>query len=102
LEDTDILQHLLEIESQASTLVNDAQMEADRRVKEAEEQNRQAYDAGYQKLITELEAEYRKEQDAVKVEYDKALDEYRQSLAGMSMDANGFSALAFSLLLGEK
>jgi len=102
LEDTDILQHLLEIEGQAASLVNDAQAEADRRIKEAEEQNRQAYDATYQKNIAVLEADYQKEQDAVKAEYDKALDEYRQSLAGMSRNNDGFSALAYSLLLGQK
>jgi len=102
LEDKDILQHLLEIEGQAAALVNDAQAEADRRIKEAEEQNRQAYDSEYQKYIAALEADYQKEQDAVKAEYDKSLDEYRQGLTGMSRDNGAFSALAFSLLLGEK
>jgi len=102
MEDKDILQHLLEIEGSAAALVDDAQAEADRRIKEAEEQNRLAYDGEYQKLIAELETEYKKELDAARAEYDKSLDEYRQSLDTMPRDNNAFSALAYSLLLGEE
>jgi vacuolar-type H+-ATPase subunit H len=102
MEDKDILQHLLEIEGKAASLVNDAQAEADRRVKEAEEQNRLAYDGAYQKLTAELETEYQGVLSSTKADYDKSLDEYRQSLEAMPRDNNGFSALAFSLLLGEE
>jgi vacuolar-type H+-ATPase subunit H len=102
MEDKDILQHLLEIEGEAAVLVNDAQAEADKRIKEAEEQNRLAYDGEYQNLIAELETEYKKELNAARTEYDKFLDEYRQSLDAMPRDNGAFSALIFSLLLGEE
>jgi vacuolar-type H+-ATPase subunit H len=102
MEDKDILQHLLEIEGKAAALVNDAQAEADKRIKEVEEQNRLAYDGEYQKLMAELETEYKKELKAARAEYDKSLDEYRQNLGAMPRDNSAFSALAFSLLLGEE
>jgi vacuolar-type H+-ATPase subunit H len=102
MEDTDILQHLLEIEGQAATLVDDAQAEADRRIKEAEEQNRIAYDKAYQQLIAELDTDYQKTADAVQAEYNLILDEYRKSLNSMPMRKEEFSALAYSLLVEGK
>ena len=102
MEDTDILQHLLEVENQAAALVDDAQAEADRRIKEAEEQNRLAYDEAYQKLTADLEAEHQKSVEAAKTEYDRSLDEYRRSLDTMPREEGAFSALAFSLLVKEK
>jgi vacuolar-type H+-ATPase subunit H len=102
MEDKNILQHLLEVEGKAASLVNDAQEEADRRIKEAEEQNRLVFDGEYQKLTAELETECQKELDKTKAEYDKSLDEHRESLDAMPRDNNAFSAMAFSLLLGEE
>jgi len=102
MEDVNILRHLLEIEGQAAVLVSDAQAEADRRVKEAEEQCRQAYDTEYQKYAAELEAQYRREQDTVKAEYGKALDQYRLGLEDMPRDKDAFSAYVFSQFLDEK
>ena len=101
MDDSDILQHLLKIEGQAATLVDDAQAEADRRVKEAEEQNRLAFDRAYHTLTAELEAAYQKTADAVNGDYNKLLSEFRASLDCMSKQEKNFSALAFSMLVGE-
>jgi regulator of protease activity HflC (stomatin/prohibitin superfamily) len=101
MEERDVLRHLLEIEGQAAVLVDDAQAEADRRVKEAEEQNHLAYDGEYQKIVAELEAVYQKEVETAKAEYNKSLDEYRMSLDAMPRDGGGFSGLAFSLLVKD-
>ena len=102
MEDSDILKHLLEIEGQAATLVDDAQAEADRRIKEAEEKNRLAFDEAYQKIMTELETEYQESQETVKIEYNKYLDEYRVSLDCMPKNNDGFNALVYSLLVDKK
>jgi vacuolar-type H+-ATPase subunit H len=102
MDDSDLLQHLLEIETQASVLVDDAQAEADRRIKSAEEQNRLSYDKQYQTLVKQLEEEYREQLARVKDEYHRSLEEYRCSLDAMPFNGAGFSALASSLLLGEK
>ena len=102
MEDSDILQHLLEIEEQAATLVDDAQAEAVRRLKEAEEQNRLIFDEAYRKLMAELEAKYQKSFDFAKTEYSKLLDEFRENLNRISKNNVGFSALAFSLLTEKK
>lgn len=102
MDDPDILQHLLEIENQAAVLVDDAQAEADRRIKNAEEQNRLVFDTAYRELTGALEAEYQKTADSVKSGYDIQLNEYRQSLDSMPKQNERFSALVFSLLMEEK
>ena len=102
MEDTDVLHHLLGIEEQAAALVDNAQAEADRRVKEAEEKNRLAYDGAYRELMAVLESEHQKNAATAKTEYEQALDEYRRSLDQMPRNNDGFSALAFSLLVNEK
>jgi len=93
---------LLEIEAQASTLVDDAQAEADRRIKESEEANRARYDESYKKLIEELEADYKTKLAAVRTAYQADLDGYRAGLDAMKADTGAFNALASSLLLGRK
>ncbi|MDR0599303.1 MAG: hypothetical protein LBG84_04380 [Treponema sp.] len=98
MEDTALLQHLLEIESQAVVLVDEAQAEADRRVREAEEKNRAFYDEQYQALIKELEADYEKQLEAVKAEYEATLTGCRRGLDDLSVNQEAFSALAASLL----
>ena len=102
MDDNNILQHLLEIEDQAATLIDDAQAAADRRIKEAEDQNRVAYDEAYQQLSAELETEYQKAIEAVKKQYDQRLDEYTEELRGIPRQDEKFSALAFSLLVEEE
>jgi vacuolar-type H+-ATPase subunit H len=102
MDDSDVLQHLLEIEAQASALVDDAQAEADRRIKTAEEQNRGSYDTRYQSLIQELEEAHRSQLETVKADYAHSLEDYRRSLDSMPVNGAAFSALASSLLFGER
>jgi vacuolar-type H+-ATPase subunit H len=102
MENTDVLQHLLEIESRASVLVDDAQAEADKRIRAAEEQGRLAYDRQYQDLVQKLEAEYTVQVQAIRAEYRQSLEEYRKSLDFMPLDQDAFSALALRFLTGGK
>lgn len=97
----DVLRHLLDIEDRAAGLVDDAQAEADRRLKECEEAGRARYDEGYRLLAEKLDAEYRERMAAVRVEYGKGLEEYRAGLSAMPLMGKDFSTLAFKLLFGE-
>jgi vacuolar-type H+-ATPase subunit H len=102
MDDQDVLRHLLEIEAQASALVDDAQAEADRRIKECEEQNRARYEESYKKVIEELEIDYKTKTAEVKSAYQKELDGYRASLESIKVDEAAFNSLAANFLLGEK
>lgn len=100
MEDSDILRHLLDIEARAAALVDEAQAEADRRIRAGEEENRLFYEEQYQNLAEELDADYRAAMEAARAEYRRSLDEYRAGLDALALDHGAFEALAFSLLLG--
>jgi F0F1-type ATP synthase membrane subunit b/b' len=102
MDEEGVLRHLLEVEAKASTLVDDAQAEADRRIAENERQNRSRYDERYSQEAAELDAAYEKEIAAVKLEYQRQLDEYRESLGAMPVYTDAFSGLVESLFSRER
>ena len=98
MDDHEVLQHLLNLESKAAGLVNDAQAEADRRVSEGEKQNRAHYDEVYSVEAAELEASYAQNIARVKKDYSTQLQEYQESLKSIPLDRAAFSSLAEKLL----
>lgn len=93
MDEQDVLQHLLEVESRALTLVTDAQAEADRRVTEAENRNRTLYEEKYGAETAALDERYEKELALVKQDYARQLEEYRLSLEAMPVDKIAFCKL---------
>jgi vacuolar-type H+-ATPase subunit H len=98
----DVLRHLLAIENQAAVLVDDAQTEADKRIKAAEERNRERCEEEYRRRVERLEADYREKIGVVKAEYQAKLDAYRKKLDDTILHAADFSCLAEKLLFGDK
>jgi hypothetical protein len=93
MDEQDVLQHLLEVESRALSLVTDAQAEADRRVTEAENRNRALYEEKYGAETVALDEHYEKELALVKQDYALQLEEYCQSLEAMPVDKTAFCQL---------
>lgn len=87
------LDHLLQIESKAAALVNDAQEEADKRIKTSEEKNRLSYEERYRVEIQMLEASLQKNIDKVKKQYKEALDDYQNEISKVDVNIERFSAL---------
>jgi F0F1-type ATP synthase membrane subunit b/b' len=100
--ETDVLRHLLDVEAQASGLVDEAQAEADRRVSECEKENRARYDEQYGLLAAKLNREYEAAALAVKEDYTRQLEAYSSSLAAMPVNGDAFSALAERLFFGDR
>jgi hypothetical protein len=93
-----LLEHLLKIEAEAASLVDEAQAEVDRRAGEAERQNRARYEEQYGRETAALEEAYHREIEGVKAYYKEELDAYRQSLDRIKMDKGRFSALMTAFL----
>jgi vacuolar-type H+-ATPase subunit H len=96
--DLNILAHLLKIEADAAAMVDDAQAEADRRVAEAEKQNRALYDGEYGRQAGELDRAFTEELSRIRADYQAQLDAYRKSLDSIPVDQERFSALMDKLL----
>jgi F0F1-type ATP synthase membrane subunit b/b' len=98
----DVLRHLLGVEAEASTLVDDAQAEADRRVAEGEKESRARYDERYGQEAALLDGDYAQAVLAVKNDYEKQLAAYREGLADMPVRKDAFSALVERLFFGSR
>ncbi|MCL2761584.1 MAG: hypothetical protein FWD36_00060 [Treponema sp.] len=102
MHNDEVLGHLLEIESEAAALVDNAQAEADRRVLEAEKQNRIAYEEHYHRKIRELESDLRQSKDHARQQYQKELDAYKEKINSVAVNMDQFSALMNRLVEEEE
>ncbi|MDR0486864.1 MAG: hypothetical protein LBG91_01320 [Treponema sp.] len=101
MEDDKALEHLLKIEAEAAALVNDAQVEADRRIQENEKKNRAVHEQRFRTESEGREAALKQEKDRLKKQYQVSLEEYRKEISGISVDTERFSAL-FDRLFAEE
>jgi len=99
MDDHDVLQHLLGLENDAAAMVNDAQAEAERKIADREKQNRARYDEVYAREAGILEASYVQKIAAVKEDYQKQLEAYREGLKTQPLDNKAFSSMAEKFLL---
>ena len=93
-DDKNVLQHLLHLEAEASALVDGAQIEADRRLSEAEAQCRKLYDQNYSAEVERLESVYINEIAKIKEDYKNRLNAYRDELKARSVNRAAFNVLA--------
>ena len=98
-DEKNILQHLLQLEAEATALVDEAQAEADRRVAEAEKQCREIHDKTWSAEVEKLEAAHLLEIAAIREEYKNELEAYRAKLKERSVDKSAFEKIARGFLL---
>ncbi|MDR0452355.1 MAG: hypothetical protein LBH15_04875 [Treponema sp.] len=91
--DQDVLRHLLDVEADAQSLVDDAQAEADRRLAETERRNRARYEEQYAREAALLDSLYEAGLKAVREEYARTLGEYRLDLEKREPDYAEFCRL---------
>ena len=99
MEDHNVLEHLLGLENEAAVMVNNAQVEAERRLAEREKQNRAHYDEAYAHEAETLETAYQQKIAAVKGDYQKELEDYRTGLETQPVDTKAFFILMEKFLL---
>ena len=99
--DGNILQHLLRLETEASSLVDDAQSEADHRLVEAEKEQRIIFEQSYAAEAEKFQAVFLEETAQVRDNYKRQLDIYRKELEELPADREAFSKLARRLLLED-
>ena len=61
----DAINHLLEVEKNASALINDAAQEVDRRLSQARSQYNSEYKTRYDEAAARLEAEYQQNHNTI-------------------------------------
>ncbi|HRS03592.1 MAG: hypothetical protein ACOZCE_09550 [Spirochaetota bacterium] len=102
MDEQDVLQHLLDIENQASYLVQEAQKEADRRIAEQEKISRETYEKSYKAKSQEFEQQYQNTVAQAKKNYADLLQTYKQEIEGQPVQYQAFNDLMHQLLFGGK
>ena len=94
----DAINHLLEVEKNASMLINDAAMEAERRLTQARAKYNSDYKTRYDEIAAKLEAEYQNNHQQIADKYQKDIDSYKESLAAKPQNSEAFSSLLDKLI----
>ena len=94
----DAINHLLEVEKNASTLINDAAMEAERRLSQARAKYNSEYKARYDEVASKLESEYQNNHKQIEDKYNKDIETYKESLAAKPQNSEAFSSLLDKLI----
>ncbi|MDR3161312.1 MAG: hypothetical protein LBU28_06830 [Spirochaetaceae bacterium] len=102
MEEQDVLRHLLEVEAEATALVDDAQAEADHRIAEGEKHNRARFEEQHSRLITELEQRSAQALTRLKEDAQRELDAYRAGLEILPLDLGAFGRTVDGFLRGKR
>ena len=94
----DAINHLLEVEKNASALINDAAQEADRRLSEAHAKYNAEYKSRFDEITAGLEKEYQDNLSKTSDKYQKEIDSYKDSLAAKPQNYEAFSSLLDKLM----
>ena len=92
------IQHRLEVEADASQLVNEAQKKADVIISEARAKAESEFKTTYAKFAEKLEANESARREAIDDEQKSVFSEYVQSLDSTPKDKESFNTLLQKLL----
>ncbi|MBP5519550.1 MAG: hypothetical protein J6X84_03115 [Treponema sp.] len=94
----DAINHLLEVEKNASALINDAAMEVERRLSQARAKYNSEYKSRYDQEVSKLEADYQNDYKLISEKYQKEIDSFKESLAAKPQNYGAFSSLLDNLI----
>ncbi len=97
-DNIDITRHLLEVESEAAGLVDEAQKKADSKISAARAEAESLFKKEYSQFIEILEKEEENKKKSFFDEHEKIIQEYKQSLENREKDSISFAALMDKLL----
>ena len=97
-KETDIISHLLSVEQEAAALLQEAQVEADRRVSAAKAEADATFKKEYAVLVKNIDAEYEAKRKETVQRCDTQLAEYKARLAALSVDTAAFNTLFASYI----
>lgn len=97
----DVINHLLEVEKNASVLIDDAKIEADKRVAEARSKYNQEYKAGYETIASEKDAAYHKKLQEITDKHSAEIESFKKSFEDKPQNTEAFNALLEKLLFAN-
>ena len=92
------IQHLLEIEKQAASLIDSAKIEADQFVSQAHAEYNAAYKEKVEVLSKELDADFQKRHDEILEKYKDEVESYKSSYSAKPQNKEALFSLLDKLL----
>lgn len=89
----DIFNNLLDIESVASNMLFEAQVQSDEKIAIAKKEVENKYNVAHDAIIKELESDFEKQKNDIDVLAKKELDEYVKKLHSFKMDYEVFNSV---------
>jgi len=99
--ETDVIGHLIELESEAANLLLDAQAEVDSRITEAKQNADKIYKEKYEGLIANLELNLSEQKKIVDQNCEKILVEYKNHISATNQDKRSFNSQLDSYFFGS-
>lgn len=93
------INHLLEVEKNASALINEAKIEAEKRVAEVRSKYNSDYKSKYEVIASEMEAAYQTKLEAVSAKYKQEIEDFKKSLTEKNQNEEAFNDLLEKYLL---
>jgi len=97
-DEVNVIDHLLDVERNASQLVMDAQSEAAKRITAARVEADAEYKKQYSVLSQKLEEEYHSRVSEINAEHDKSLEKYKNDVQNAEKDEKSFNSFLESVL----
>lgn len=102
MSEVDVISHLMNVESQASALIFEAQTVAEKNISDARTTAENLYKQKYEKLLNELESDYSEKIQKIIQNNKNSFNEYQQKTQNLSQDVKSFNELLESLLFEGK
>ena len=97
-EEADTIQHLLDVEHEASEVMLKAQVEADGKIAQARALAEKQFKEKYAEFAAGIDSTENLAKEKVKSQHDKELAGYKESLGSNSKDTEAFNSLLNKLL----
>ena len=101
MNETDVIGHLIQIESEAADMLLNAQAEADKRITEAKQKADTIYKEKYEELIKTLENDFFQQKSEIDSNYDKNFEEFRATISTVNQDKRALNTKLESYLFGS-
>ena len=96
--EVDVIQHLLEVEKEASFMLKDAQKTADQIISKAKASADESFKTEYSKIVNQIEEHEKQEKSNLMQKHSEQFSEYRASLESLKKDNNAFVSCFEKLL----
>ena len=101
-EEISVINHLLKVEKEAYSLIDDAMKEAEKQVSSARAASESEFREKYAQVVTVLEADYKKNLDSLTESHNSLFGEYKTNLTNLSQNKDAFNGLLDKLLFASE